>query len=125
MKLLLAISMLSLLMVSCAQRNPAPLAVIPARQIETQKVTLGNVQRIVKKGASSSEVIDALSSPNIVTSNPDNTETWVYDKILMEKENAFGDNGSVEVKSTRTMIVVIKFDKSRKVDTVQYRQTSY
>jgi hypothetical protein len=117
--------MLSLLIMGCVQSNPAPLAVIPARQIETQKVTLGNVQRIVKKGASSSEVIDALSSPNIVTSNHDNTETWVYDKILMEKENAFGDNGTVEVKSTRTMIVVIKFDKSRKVDTVQYRQTSY
>ena len=49
MKLIIAISMLSLLIVGCVQRNPAPLAVIPARQIETQKVTLGNVQRIVKK----------------------------------------------------------------------------
>jgi hypothetical protein len=53
--------------------SPAPFATIPARQIETQKVTLGNVQRIVKKGASSADVISALSSPNIVTSNKDET----------------------------------------------------
>lgn len=104
---------------------PAPFATIPARQIETQKVTLGNVQMIVKKGASSADVIGALSSPNIVTSNKDETETWVYDKIMTESETAFGSNGVVAVKSTRTMIVVIKFDRDHRVETVQYRQTSY
>ena len=104
---------------------PAPFASIPARHIETQKVTLGNVQMIVKKGASSADVIGALSSPNIVTSNKDGTETWVYDKIMSESETAVGSNGIVAVKSTRTMIVVIKFDQAHRVDTVQYRQTSY
>ena len=105
--------------------SPAPFATIPARQIETQKVTLGNVQMIVKKGASSADVIAALSSPNIVTSNKDETETWVYDKIMAESETALGSNGVVSAKSTRTMIVVIKFDREHKVETVQYRQTSY
>lgn len=105
--------------------SPAPFATIPARQIETQKVTLGNVQMIVKKGASSADVIAALSSPNIVTSNKDETETWVYDKIMTESETALGSNGVVSVKSTRTMIVVIKFDRKHRVETVQYRQTSY
>ena len=104
---------------------PVPFATIPARQIETQKVTLGNVQRIVKKGASSAEVVGALSSPNIVTSNKDGTETWVYDKIMSEAETATGPNAAVSVSSTRTMIVVIKFDQAHRVETVQYRQTSY
>ncbi len=104
---------------------PAPFATIPARQIETQKVTLGNVQMVVKKGASSADVIGALSSPNIVTSNKDGTETWVYDKIMSEPETALGNNGVVAVKSTRTLIVVIKFDQEQRVETVQYRQTSY
>ena len=104
---------------------PAPFATIPARQIETQKVTLGNVQMVVKKGASSADVIGALSSPNIVTSNKDGTETWVYDKIMTESETAHGNNGMVSVRSTRTMIVVIKFDREHRVETVQYRQTSY
>jgi len=109
-------------LLACSQ---APLAVIPARQIETQKITLGAVQSQVKKGASSSDVINALSSPNIVTSNADGSETWVYDKVSTEQENAAGSNGNVSVRSTRTMMVVVKFDKSHIVDSVQYRQTSY
>jgi hypothetical protein len=44
---------------------------------------------------------------------------------MMEQENAVGANTSVSVKSTRTMIVVIKFDSASRVETVQYRQTSY
>lgn len=103
----------------------APLAIIPERQIQTQKITLGNVQRIVKKGASSGEVIDAIGSPNIVTSNRDNTETWVYDKIVTESEFADGNKSGVRVSSSRTMMVVVKFDSNKLVDTVQYRQTSY
>jgi len=102
-----------------------PLAVIPARQIQTQKITLGALQLSIKKGSSSSDVINALSSPNIVTSNKDETETWVYDKMVTEQESATGTNGGVSISSSRTMIVVIKFDKNRLVESVQYRQTSY
>jgi hypothetical protein len=122
LRLIILISVFGPLLSACVQ---APLAVIPARQVETQKITLGNVQRLVKVGASNTEVIEALSSPNIVTTNKDGTETWVYDKIMTEAESAVGSNSSVSVRSTRTMIVVIKFDKASRVETVQYRQTSY
>ena len=111
-------------LVSCVSRQ-APLATIPARQVETQKITLGNVQMVVKKGATNADVIGALSSPNIVTSNNDGTETWVYDKIMTEAEYAQGENTGVGVRSSRTLIVVIKFDKNSRVETVQYRQTAY
>lgn len=103
----------------------APQALIPARQIETQRITLGNVQLIVKKGASSSDVIGALSSPNIITSNRDGTETWVYDKIATESEYAGGFNSRTSMTSSRTLIVVIKFDLNGRVEKVDYRQTSY
>ena len=122
LRIIILISVFGPLLSACVQ---APLAAIPARQVETQKITLGSVQMIVKKGASSADVIGALSSPNIVTSNNDGTETWVYDKIMTEAEYVQGSNSGVAVKSTRTMIVVIKFDKTSKVETVQYRQTSY
>ena len=102
-----------------------PLAVIPARQVETQKITLGNVQMVVKKGATNSDVIGALGSPNIVTSNKDGTETWVYDRITAEAEYVQGRSSGIAVTSTRTMIVVVKYDKSSRVEEVQYRQTSY
>ena len=103
----------------------APLAVIPARQIETQKLTLGSVQSRVQVGAYSGDVIEALGSPNQVTSNSDGGETWVYDKLVTEEEYAKGQNSGVNVKSSRTLIVVVKFDKKKRVKDVQYRQTSY
>jgi len=122
-KTYLTFTILSIFTSGCAYQ--APLATIPARQIETQKITLGSVQSSVKKGASSSDVINALGSPNIVTSNQDGSEMWVYDKIVTEAEMASGQNTAVTTRSTRTMIVTIKFDKSQRVDTVSYRQTSY
>jgi outer membrane protein assembly factor BamE (lipoprotein component of BamABCDE complex) len=122
-KTYLTLTILSIFTSGCAYQ--APLATIPARQIETQKITLGSVQSSVKKGASSSDVINALGSPNIVTSNQDGSEMWVYDKIVTEAEMASGQNTAVTTRSTRTMIVTIKFDKSQRVDTVSYRQTSY
>ena len=44
---------------------------------------------------------------------------------MSENEYVQGQNSGVAVRSTRTMIVVIKFDKNSRVDSVQYRQTSY
>jgi hypothetical protein len=122
-KLIALVGAFSFLLVACAPS--VPLATIPARQVETQKITLGSVQLIVKKGASNADVIGALSSPNIVTTNNDGTETWVYDKITSEAEYVQGRSSGVAVQSNRTMIVVIKFDKAGRVETVQYRQTSY
>lgn len=102
-----------------------PLATIPARKQETQKITLGSVQSQVKNGVSSADVINALGSPNIVTTNSDNTETWVYDKILSETEVTSGSFGAVKTQTSKTLLVTIKFNKQNKVEDVKYRQTSY
>lgn len=103
----------------------APLATIPGRQVETQKITLGSVQGKIKEGTSSAEVVEALGSPNILTSNPDKTETWVYDKTFSESEVATGWNSAVSTKASKTFIVTIRFDSNNKVKNVSYRQTSY
>jgi hypothetical protein len=79
----------------------------------------------VKPGASGDDVIKALGSPNIVTSNSDKTETWVYDKMMVENEVAVGSGAAVSTRSTRTMLVRIKFDRNNKVEDVTYRQMSY
>lgn len=114
----------SLLCLSACQQQ-APLAYIPQRQIDAQKFTLGFVQSKLKQGSSGDDVVSILGSPNIVTSNKDGTETWVYDKVATEEEAVGGFSSAVKVKSTRTMIVVIKFDLNGKVKDVSYRQTSY
>lgn len=115
----------------CASQTQTPL--LQSRQVETEKITLGAVQSQLHEGASSAEVIAALGSPNIVATNPDKTETWVYDKTFTETEiSASGISlpfsGSVSgarAKSSRSLIVSIKFNKQKTVESIQYRQTSY
>lgn len=119
------------LLVGCAAQTQTPL--LDAKQVETQKITLGAVQGQLHEGSSSAEVIAALGSPSIVASNPDKTETWVYDKTFTETEiSASGINlpfsGSVSgarAKSSRSLIVTIKFNRQKTVESIQYRQTSY
>jgi hypothetical protein len=106
-------------------QSMAPLALIPARQIETQKLTLGSVQANVRVGVSGDDVIAALGSPNIITQSADKSETWVYDKVATEAEVATGYNSAVAVRSTRTMLVTVKFGLDKRVKDVSYRQTSY
>ena len=122
MKILIPIVASTFVVAGC-QYNP--LATIPARKQETQKITLGSVQSQVKVGVSSADVINALGSPNIVTTNADNTETWVFDKILSETEVASGSFGAVRTQTSKTLLVTIKFNKQNKVEDVKYRQTSY
>jgi outer membrane protein assembly factor BamE (lipoprotein component of BamABCDE complex) len=103
----------------------APLANIPQRQVEAERLSLGFVQSKIKKGSTGVDVVEVLGSPNIITSSNDGGEVWVYDKISVEDERFTGQNSEVKTRTTRTMIVVIRFDKAGKVDTVQYRQTTF
>lgn len=47
-------------------------------------MTLGLVQKQVPVGTSQSQVATVLGSPNIVTRDNNNQETWIYDKIASE-----------------------------------------
>ena len=122
-----------MILAGCSATNVAPLATIPARQIETQKITLGAAQ-MLKIGMGGDEVIAKLSSPNIITTDSDGLELWVYDKSSSDSEMVQTSDGwlfqartqsSVSSVSRRTLIVTIKFDKDRRISKVNYRQTSY
>lgn len=45
------------------------------------RVTVGTVQREIRVGMSGSEVAKVLGSPNIVTTDEQRREVWIYDKI--------------------------------------------
>ncbi len=47
-------------------------------------MTVGVVQKEIKKGMTMSQVAEALGSPNIVTKDADDLETWIYDKVASE-----------------------------------------
>jgi outer membrane protein assembly factor BamE (lipoprotein component of BamABCDE complex) len=57
-------------------------------------LTLGIVQTSVKPGVSAADVAAALGSPNIVTGDNQQHETWIYDKIATEA-SVSQDAGSI------------------------------
>ncbi len=122
------------LLTSCAPYS-VPLASIPARQIETQKITVGSAQSL-KVGMSGADVINALGSPNIITSDSAGGETWVYEKISKEFEFITAQDGSwffsprnqasgVSSSTERTLIVVVILDSNRKLQRITYRQMTF
>jgi outer membrane protein assembly factor BamE (lipoprotein component of BamABCDE complex) len=106
---------------------------------DTSKSNLsaGVVQREIRKGMTGGEVATILGSPNIVTSGPNNSEVWVYDKTFSQVETAnagtgvwfivgsTGQNAAVSRSSQSTLTVVIKFDGDKKVSDVAYHQSKF
>ena len=45
------------------------------------RLTVGKVQREIKIGMPSASVAEILGSPNIVSTDEDRREVWIYDKI--------------------------------------------
>jgi len=102
-----------------------------------QNLTVGVVQREIRKGMTGGEVATILGSPNIVTSGPNNSEVWVYDRTFSQVEAAnastgvwfvigtTGQNAGVSRSSQSTLTVVVKFDSEKKVNDVAYHQSKF
>lgn len=105
------------------------------------KLTVGVVQKEIRKGMSGAEVVEALGSPNIVSTDEQGREVWVYDKISTEKvqseDSVFGTGygsllflgyrGNLESSSTsqQTLTVIIKFDQDKKVRDFAYHTSRF
>jgi hypothetical protein len=48
---------------------------------DEQRLTLAAVQRNVRVGMSGAEVLSSLGSPNIISTDEQRHEVWVYDRI--------------------------------------------
>ena len=131
-----------------ASRNVAEL-----HSTSEREMTVGIVQREIRRGMSQSGVAEALGSPNIVTRDSGGRETWVYDKIATEASysNARGgaggllgaaaDVGSVlllglgggsyeknagaSATTQKTLTVVVKFDDRNLVDSATYHSSRF
>lgn len=114
----------------------------------SDRLTVGTVQREIKVGMSGAEVIKVLGSPNIVTTDTERREVWVYDKVATEtvySESRGGvaalilaaggaaggaipySSGASGAKSTsqRTLTVIINFDKEGHVRDFAYHATKF
>ena len=101
------------------------------------KITVGIVQREIKIGMSGSEVALILGSPNIVSTDSERREVWIYDKVSRTSVSAssksfatlilISDSSGATSTSTsqKTLTIIIKFDKEGLVRDFSYRQSSF
>ena len=98
------------------------------------RLTVGTVQQKIAVGTPSAEVAQILGAPNIVTTDEERREVWVYDKIATDVVYSESDagikfltRGSSGARSTsqRTLTIVIKFDKDGKVRDFSYHSSSF
>jgi outer membrane protein assembly factor BamE (lipoprotein component of BamABCDE complex) len=101
------------------------------------RITVSNVQREIRVGMSGTEVARVLGSPNIVSTDEERRETWIYDKIATDSaassSSAYGtililgarSSAAAASTSQRTLTVIIKFDKAGKVRDFSYHTSRF
>ena len=118
-----------------------------------ERLTVGTVQREIRIGMAGSEVAQVLGSPNIVTTDKQRREAWVYDKISTETVNSESQGGvsalilggalvggglvggaagpsyssgvGASSKTQRTLTVVIKYDSQGKARDFAYHTSRF
>ncbi len=134
MKLKLAALSLALVLAGC--QTPAELR-SGVQDNSTDRVTVGKVQKEIRVGMSGVEVIQTLGSPNIVSTDEERREVWIYDKIANDGVYSTSSGGvfalilgassssSAISTSQRTLTIIIKFDKESKVRDFAYHTSRF
>jgi len=101
------------------------------------RVTVGKVQREIRLGMPSAQVLEVLGSPNIVSTDENRLEVWAYDKVATDVAysnneggvwlilGAVGGSSGATSKSQRTLTIIVKFDKDGKVRDFAYHTSSF
>jgi outer membrane protein assembly factor BamE (lipoprotein component of BamABCDE complex) len=112
-------------------------AMATQKALEGDRLTVGTVQKEIKKGMSGADVAQVLGSPNVVTTDENGLEVWIYDKMATDKVYSEGSGGGSLIiigggqsagsssTSQRTLTVVIKFDKDKKVRDYAYHSSRF
>jgi len=119
------------------------------RGADEERLTLAAVQRHVQIGMSGSEVLEALGSPNIVSTDEDRHEVWVYDRVGTEftySESgvgmiglvggssggvaggvlpSYGQSAGANRRSQRTLTIIIHFDGDERVKDFSYHASQF
>jgi outer membrane protein assembly factor BamE (lipoprotein component of BamABCDE complex) len=106
-------------------------------KLEGEELTVGNVQRKIAIGMSGAEVAEALGSPNLVSTDEQHREVWIYDRVATENVVSSGGGGAwlllgavnasagASRSSQRTITVIVKFDEQRKVRDFAYHASRF
>lgn len=113
--------------------------------VKTERMTVATAQRSIRIGMPSSAVIEALGSPNIVTTDEKRRETWAYDKISSDAVDTSSSSSTGLIlfpvhlligheyqgttyrssRNQRTLTIVVKFDENGKVRDFAYHSSSF
>lgn len=145
MKKLLMIASASVLASACAS---APQHRAAVQDDSMERVTVGTVQREIRLGMSATAVAEVLGAPNIVTTDPDRNEAWIYDKFATDVVYSRSRGGvlglifgtgaihgagvgvetresGADSRTQRTLTVVIKFDADQRVRDFAYHTSRF
>jgi len=136
---LLAAAILALAGCSAAQHRAE------VRDDAADRVTVGTVQREIRAGMPSAEVAAILGAPNIVSTDAERREVWIWDKISSDVSYSRSSgiiaglvigssgggagggskNAGASSSSQRTLTVIVKFDDAGLVRDFSYRTSSF
>lgn len=116
-------------------------------------LTVGQVQKEIRVGMSGADVAGVLGSPNVVTTDDDRNESWIYDKISTERAYSvdsggiatlilggamigdglvgggvapsYGSGSGASSTTQKTLTVIIKFDKQKRVRDFSYHSSQF
>src|SRR4029077_8401411 len=115
---------------ACMKHPPGP-------DSNPTNLTVGTVQRSIKIGMPASDVASILGAPNIVTTDENRREVWIYDKVSSNRVDTAnsvygtliiigGSSKQSESTSTqKTLTIIIKFDEEKKVRDFAYNFTQF
>ncbi|HET9403287.1 MAG TPA: hypothetical protein VFO57_01755 [Burkholderiales bacterium] len=113
------------------------------------RLTVGRVQKEIRVGMSGADVAAILGSPNIVSTDEQRREVWIYDRIATESvySSSYGGisalilglggnvaggaapgasySAGASAASQRTFTVIIKYDHERKVRDFAYHTSRF
>lgn len=114
-----------------------------------EQLTVGTVQKEIKVGMSGAEVAQVLGSPNIVSTDEQRREVWIYDKVATDYAYS-GSSGGISAlilgwggsaaggvspgysssagaasRSQRTLTIIIKFDNDGMVRDFAYHTSKF
>ena len=120
---------------------------------QERKMTVGTVQKEIRKGMSAADVASVLGSPNIVTTDAEGREVWIYDKISTDVSysqdsgglgailligstsggaaggglgsGSYSKSAGAQSKTQRTLTVVIKYDEQKLVRDFAYHSSRF
>lgn len=124
-------------LITACQSAPQQVHDAQSAQNADARLTLGAIEGQLHNGMSSASVIEVFGPPNIVTTDDQRREVWIYDRIATMHTRTssgawatililgMGDNTKVSSTSQRTLTLIIKYDDQKKVRDFSYRYSNF